>query len=63
MNELELFKEFCYGYRIKKFTCTGCQYLKYCSKIKRFVVTFKEKFENIQIMIRKEKLKKLLKNG
>jgi len=63
MEDLQIFSEYCYNYRCKEFKCDGCQYLKYCSKIKRFKVTFKERFQNIQIMIRKEKLEKLLKNG
>ena len=63
MEELSIFSEYCYNYRCKKFKCDGCQYLKYCSCIDRHTSSFKEKYANIQRLIRKEKLKKLLKNG
>ena len=62
MEDLPIFSEYCYNYRCKNIKCDGCQYLKYCSYIDRHNVTFKEKYANIQQMIRKEKLEKLLKN-
>jgi len=63
MEDLPIFSQYCYDYRCKYFKCVGCQYLKYCSCIDRYKSSFKEKYVNIQQMIRKEKLEKLLKNG